>query len=149
MDAAPLHEHLIAAARWRQDSLAIVEPGRGEIRYGELDALSDRLRDRLRAMGVGPGDRVGIYVRKSIDAVAAIYGILKTGAAYVPVDPTAPAARNAYIVHNCAVAALVMEEEVRRAVSRRARCTRSVAADLDHRQRGRRQGIALRARQAR
>ena len=60
-------------------------------------------------MGVHPGDRVGIYVRKSIDAVAAIFGILKAGAAYVPVDPTAPAARNAYIVNNCAVAALVME----------------------------------------
>ncbi len=42
-------------------------------------------------MGVRPGDRVGIYLRKSIDAVAAIYGILKAGAAYVPVDPGAPA----------------------------------------------------------
>jgi hypothetical protein len=52
---------------------------------------------------VRPGDRVGIYLRKSIDAVAAIYGILKAGAAYVPVDPGAPPARNAYILHNCAV----------------------------------------------
>ena len=60
-------------------------------------------------MGVRPGDRVGIHLRKSIDSVAAIYGVLKAGAAYVPVDPLAPAARNAYIMHDCAVAALVIE----------------------------------------
>src|SRR5438105_1138098 len=104
-----LHDYLVAAAQLRPDAVAVVEPGQGHIRYRELDALSDRLRDRLSMMGVRPGDRVGIYVRKSIDAVAAIYGILKAGAAYVPVDPTAPTARNAYIMHNCAVAALVIE----------------------------------------
>ena len=48
-------------------------------------------------------------MRKSIDAVAAIFGILKAGAAYVPVDPGAPPARNAYILQNCAVKAVVME----------------------------------------
>jgi amino acid adenylation domain-containing protein len=77
--------------------------------YGELDALSDRVRDRLAMLGVQRGDRVGIYVRKSIDALAAIFGALKAGAAYVPVDPFAPAARGAYILHNCAVKALVIE----------------------------------------
>jgi amino acid adenylation domain-containing protein len=53
---------------------------------------------------------VGIYLRKSIDAVASIFGILKTGAAYVPVDPGAPAARNAYILNNCSVTAVIMEQ---------------------------------------
>lgn len=105
----PLHSYLEATSRHRADAVAVVEPGQGEIRYGELDRLSDRLRDRLRVMGVRPGDRVGIYLRKSIDAVAAIFGILKAGAAYVPVDPTAPPARNAYIMQNCAVAALIIE----------------------------------------
>jgi amino acid adenylation domain-containing protein len=105
-----LHEHFVAAAgRWPEHT-AVVDPGHGTITYRELAALSDRLRDRLVAMGVRPGDRVGIYLRKSIDAVAAICGILKTGAAYVPVDPGAPPARNAYIMHNCAVKAIVMEE---------------------------------------
>ena len=105
----PLHRYLIEAARRRPEAVAVVEPGRGDIRYRDLDALSDRVRDRLCAMGVRPGDRVGIYLRKSIDGIAAIYGILKAGAAYVPVDPLAPAARNAYILHDCAVAALVIE----------------------------------------
>jgi amino acid adenylation domain-containing protein len=59
-----------------------------------------------------PGDRVGIWMRKSIDAVACILGILKTGAAYVPVDPTAPVARNSYILNDCAVKALVAERRL-------------------------------------
>jgi amino acid adenylation domain-containing protein len=97
-----------AARRWPAHT-AVVDPERGSITYGELASLTDRLRDRLVALGVRPGDRVGIYLRKSIDAVAAIYGILKCGAAYVPVDPGAPPARNAYILQNCAVKALVLE----------------------------------------
>jgi amino acid adenylation domain-containing protein len=104
-----LHEHFLAAARRYPERTAVVEPGYGEISYRELAALSDRLRDRLHAVGVRPGDRVGIHMRKSIDAVAAIYGVLKAGAAYVPVDPGAPAARNAYILQNCAVKAVLME----------------------------------------
>ena len=78
--------------------------------------MSDRLRDRLRAMGVRPGDRVGIYLRKSIDAVAAIFGILKAGAAYVPVDPGAPAARGAFILNNCQVNVVVIESGAGRRV---------------------------------
>ena len=60
-------------------------------------------------MGVGPGDRVGICMRKSADAVASMFGIMKAGAAYVPADPTAPASRNAFIFHNCAVKVLIVE----------------------------------------
>jgi amino acid adenylation domain-containing protein len=60
-------------------------------------------------MGVGLGDRVGICMRKSGDAVASIFGIMKAGAAYVPADPTAPALRNAFIFHNCAVKVLIVE----------------------------------------
>jgi amino acid adenylation domain-containing protein len=104
-----LHASFVRAARKHPGHTAVVEPGGGSVTYGELAVLSDRVRDRLCASGVRPGDRVGIYMRKSIDAVAAIYGILKAGAAYVPVDPGAPPARNAYILNNCAVALVVVE----------------------------------------
>ena len=63
-------------------------------------------------MGVGPGDRVGICMRKSADAVASIFGIMKAGAAYVPTDPTAPASRNAFIFHNCAVKVVIVESRL-------------------------------------
>lgn len=111
-----LHEPFLQAAeRWPGHS-AVIEPGTGRITYGELAALTDRVRDRLAAAGVRPGDRVGIWLRKSIDAVATIYGILKAGAAYVPVDPGAPAARNAWILHDCAVSVIVLERRFEQAL---------------------------------
>jgi amino acid adenylation domain-containing protein len=109
-----LHRFFVEAAERWPDQAAVVEPGAGAVSYRELGALTDRLRDRLRAMGVRPGDRVGIYMRKSIDAVAAIYGALKAGAAYVPVDPSAPPARDAYILHDCGVRAVVVESRFER-----------------------------------
>ena len=107
--AAALHHYLIESARREPRATAVVEPGVGSMDYGELDRLSDRMRDCLVAMGVVPGDRVGLYLRKSIDALVGIFGALKAGAAYVPVDPGAPAARGAYILGNCAVKVALVE----------------------------------------
>jgi acyl-CoA synthetase (AMP-forming)/AMP-acid ligase II len=60
-------------------------------------------------MGVQRGDRVGIYPRKSIDANAALLGVMKAGAAYVPVDAGAQVWRAAYILDDCAVSAVVID----------------------------------------
>jgi len=109
MGAGPLHGFLEEAARRRGGHPAVEGPGRDILTYGELDGLSDRLRDQLRGLGVGSGDRVGIYLRKSADSVLGIFGALKAGAAYVPVDPGAPAARNAYILNDCSVRAILIE----------------------------------------
>lgn len=92
------------------DRIAVIEPGQGSITYGELNALANQSRDRLYHLGVRRGDRVGIYLHKSIDSLGAIFGILKAGAAYVPVDPGAPVSRNAYIFADCQVKALILED---------------------------------------
>jgi amino acid adenylation domain-containing protein len=97
-----------AASRW-PDRTAVECPPDGRISYAALEALSDRVRDRLVASGVRRGDRVGIYLRKSIDAVAAVLGTMKAGAAYVPVDASAPAWRSAYILHDCSVRVAFIE----------------------------------------
>jgi amino acid adenylation domain-containing protein len=104
-----LHELLDDAAKRRAGHVAVESADGATISYGELAALSDRLRDHLATLNVGPGDRVAVYLTKSIDAVAAILGTLKAGAAYVPLDPNAPASRNAYIVADCRVSAIVVE----------------------------------------
>jgi amino acid adenylation domain-containing protein len=109
MATRALHELLDVSASRFPDNIAVEESESGNIRYSQLARLSDRVRDRLRGMGVVPGDRVGICMRKSADAVASIFGIMKAGAAYVPADPTAPASRNAFIFHNCAVKVLIVE----------------------------------------
>ena len=110
--SATLQRNFVDSARRRPAATAVVEPGTGSIRYDALDALSDRARDWLVGAGVGRGDRVGLFMRKSVDTVAALLGALKAGASYVPVDSAAPAARGAYILHNCEVKALVVEAEL-------------------------------------
>ena len=92
-----LHQLLDLSAVQFPDKVAVKESESGGIRYGELARLSDRVCDRLRQMSVNPDDRVGICLRKSADAVASLFGIMKAGAPYVPVNPTAPASRNAFI----------------------------------------------------
>ena len=100
------------SARRIPNKIAVEEPGVGEITYRDLAALSDRTRDRLVRLGVRPGDRVGIYMRKSIDAIASIFGAMKAGAAYVPVDPDSPAPRAAYILNDCAVQVALIENRL-------------------------------------
>jgi amino acid adenylation domain-containing protein len=104
-----LYEYLDEAARRWPGNIAVREPDGGSVTYRELDDISDRMRDRLVQLGVRPGDRVGFCIHKSIDSVATIFGVLKAGAAYVPVDPTAPSARNSYILADCAVTVAVVE----------------------------------------
>src|SRR5438874_9796751 len=107
-----LHQLLDVSASRFPDNVAVEEAGRGTIGYGELARLSDRVRDHLLQLRVEPGDRVGICMRKSADAVASIFGIMKAGAAYIPTDPTAPASRNAFIFHNCAVKVVIVESRL-------------------------------------
>jgi amino acid adenylation domain-containing protein len=110
-DAAPasLLGYLRASVARRPDHVAVEETGDGRITYAELDALSDAVRDRLHRLGVRRGDRVGVYLHKSIDAFAVILGVMKAGAAYVPVDPGAPAWRSAYILHDGEVRVAVLD----------------------------------------
>lgn len=107
-----IHDALIRSANQHPTRIAIEEgDGDGRITCADFDALSDRARDRLIHWGVKRGDRVGIYVTKSVDTVAAIYGVLKAGDAYVPVDPHGPVSRGAYILNDCKVKAVFIERK--------------------------------------
>ncbi|MEL6642303.1 MAG: amino acid adenylation domain-containing protein [Pseudomonadota bacterium] len=78
--------------------------------YHALDDAADRLAKMLIEGGVRPGDRVGVYVDKSLDTAIAIYGIMRTGAAYVPMDPGAPEERLVQIAAACGLKAIVSQE---------------------------------------
>src|SRR5678815_4683699 len=112
MSTRALHQLLDLSASRFPSKVAVEEAEIGCICYGELARLSNRVRDRLLQLRVEPGDRVGICMRKSADAVASIFGSMKAGAAYVPADPTAPASRNAFIFHDCAVKVLIVESRL-------------------------------------
>jgi amino acid adenylation domain-containing protein len=107
--AGSLVDLLDESCRRYPHRLAVVVPNGERIAYARLSALSDRVRDRLRHLGVLPGDRVGLVLHKSVGGVALILGILKARAAYVPVDADAPAGRAAYILENCRVKVVVTE----------------------------------------
>lgn len=101
-----LHAKLAESARLYPDWPAVVAR-EGTITYAELDAASDRLAARLVELGVGIGDRVGLFLPKSINAVIGIYAALKAGAAYVPIDPSSKNHRAGYIAGNCGVRVLI------------------------------------------
>ncbi|MEU6587507.1 amino acid adenylation domain-containing protein, partial [Nocardia sp. NPDC046763] len=72
--------------------------GRTTVTYAELDARSRRLAQELTLRGVGAESRVAVAMRRGIDLVVAIYAVLRSGGAYVPVDPDHPAERNEYVL---------------------------------------------------
>jgi amino acid adenylation domain-containing protein len=80
--------------------------------YEELDRASNRLAHTLVAEGVRPGDRVGVFMHKSLELGVALYGILKAGAAFVPLDPFAPVARLRGMLEDCGIAHLVASDGV-------------------------------------
>ena len=101
-----LHQLLQESAQRAPEMPAVRHNGE-QLSYAELDQQSNQLAGILREAGVARGDRVGIYLDKSLPAVVAIFGILKAGAAYVPLDPAAPQARVAFIIQNCQMKALI------------------------------------------
>ncbi|MGI8958804.1 MAG: amino acid adenylation domain-containing protein [Bryobacteraceae bacterium] len=106
-----LHQLLSeSAARW-PDKEAVRFEGLG-FTYSQLEAHVNQLARTLRDAGVRRGDRVGIYAHKSLAAVAGMFGAMKAGAIYVPLDPNAPAKRLAYITRNCEINVLVASGQV-------------------------------------
>ena len=105
-----VHDLLRDSASAHPENVAVVDDER-TITYEELEAQSNRLAHLLRESGVARGDRVGLYLDKSLEAVLGIYGILKAGATYVPLDPAAPPARLAVIAANAELRVLITRAE--------------------------------------
>jgi amino acid adenylation domain-containing protein len=105
-----LHHLLEASAERFPDQIAVVERGRS-LTYAELEGKANQLAHTLRDQGVTRGDRVGLYLDKSLESLVGIYGVLKAGAAYVPLDPNAPTARLGYIAGNCDIRVLLTGKE--------------------------------------
>src|ERR1700679_1701344 len=93
MDGRHLSQLLDEAARRRPEHIAVENEHGQRLSYAELLRGADRVATRLARWGVDRGDRVGLWLPKSLEAVTAIHGVLRTGASYVPVDPTRPAPR--------------------------------------------------------
>ncbi|MCV7203910.1 non-ribosomal peptide synthase/polyketide synthase [Mycolicibacterium peregrinum] len=89
------------------EAVAITADGRS-MTYLELDAAAHRLAHKLAAHGVGPGACVALLAERSADAVVAMLAVLRTGAAYLPIDPVLPDARIEFMLADAAPAAAII-----------------------------------------
>ena len=82
------------------------------IAYSDVDSAANALARTFVEQGVRKGDRVGIYLPKSVEVLPAVYGAMRAGAAYVPIDPRGPAQRAALVAADCSISALVTTPEL-------------------------------------
>jgi amino acid adenylation domain-containing protein len=85
--------HWLQRGAAQHPDAAAVQDGEARLSHSELEALSNRIAHRLLAAGVRRGDRVGLCADRSIELIGCLVGILKCGAAYVPLDPGYPPER--------------------------------------------------------
>lgn len=89
-----------------------VSCGELSLTYAELNARANQLANCLRGSGMRPGTRVGLFMDRSVNTLVAILGVLKTGAAYVPMDPAYPWERLKFIIDDAGVPLVITERSV-------------------------------------
>jgi amino acid adenylation domain-containing protein len=90
--------HLTEEQAAQKPTAIAVQFGDQQLSYRDLDSRANRVAHHLCAQGVGPGDLVGICLERSVELVVAVVGVLKSGAAYVPLDPIYPQERLAFVL---------------------------------------------------
>jgi amino acid adenylation domain-containing protein len=106
-----LHELFEAQAATAPDAVAVTFEGE-DLTYGALNAKANSLAHRLRREGAGPGTLVGLCAERSAGLVVGILGILKSGAAYVPIDPDYPVERIAFLLADSGAPILVTRRDL-------------------------------------
>ena len=109
--AVCIHELFQFQAALAPERVALAAPGR-TVTYGELAREAASLAAELRALGVGPEDRVGIHLERSAEMVVALLATLSAGAAYVPLDPAYPQQRRRLILEDSGAAAVITQEHL-------------------------------------
>ena len=103
-----VHELFAEQAAKTPDAVAVTHED-GQLNYGELDRRSNQLAHHLRGLGVGREQVVGLCMERSLDLVVGLLGILKAGGAYLPLDPSYPPQRLAYMMADAKVSVLVTQ----------------------------------------
>jgi amino acid adenylation domain-containing protein len=108
---ACIHELFERQVAKTPDATALIFEDRS-LTYAELNRRANQLAHYLRSQGVDSGDLIGLCAERSLEMVIGIYGILKAGAAYVPLDPTYPEARLRHVVSDAAFRLIVTQRHL-------------------------------------
>ncbi|GAA5171432.1 hypothetical protein GCM10023321_70000 [Pseudonocardia eucalypti] len=110
--AEPLwHDVVATLARRRPEAVAVSGAG-PTLNYARLDALSERLAERLITLGVRPERLVALLMERTSALVVALYAVAKAGGAYLPLDPTHPPERLAFMLGDAAPALVITDSEL-------------------------------------
>jgi len=110
-----LHQLFEAQAARAPDACAVAHDGQ-QMTYAELDRRANQLAHRLRAVGVRPGQLVGVCLRRSPDLIVGLLGVLKAGAGYVFVEPSLPRRRREFMLRDSGAHIVVAQESTMSAV---------------------------------
>ncbi|RNF83323.1 amino acid adenylation domain-containing protein [Montanilutibacter psychrotolerans] len=124
-----VHELFEQQAASTPDAVALVHEGL-QLTYAELNRRANRLAHYLLAQGVKPEDRIALCMERSPELIVGLLGILKAGAAYVPLDPSYPAARLAHLLQDAAPVMLFTQERLKGKLPESA--LRTIALDADN-----------------
>ncbi|MDF7793420.1 amino acid adenylation domain-containing protein, partial [Pseudomonas syringae] len=105
-------QHLFEAqVRTQPDAIAVAFQAQ-RLSYAELNRQANRLAHHLIGLGIGPDDRVALCVERGVEMMVGLLGVLKAGAAYVPLDPAYPAERLAYMIEDSTPSALLTQRHL-------------------------------------
>lgn len=94
----------------RTPNALAVSDGHSQLTYAQLNERAEDLARRLRSSGIGPEKRVALRLDRSIDLIVAMVGVMKSGGAYLPLDPTHPADRLAFMLEDASAPILLVPE---------------------------------------
>ena len=106
-----IHQLFEAWVEQTPDAIALIFKGE-QLTYRELNSKANQLANYLQTLGVKPETLVGICIEPSLEMIVGILGILKAAGAYVPIDPTYPSERIAYMLDDSQLAVLLTQEKL-------------------------------------
>uniref|UniRef100_UPI0018D0645D AMP-binding protein n=1 Tax=Ralstonia solanacearum TaxID=305 RepID=UPI0018D0645D len=106
--ASTIHGLFEAQVRRTPEAIAVECEGQ-RVSYAELNARASRVAHALIGLGVGPDARVGLCAERGVELVIGLLGILKAGGGYVPLDPSYPSERLAYMLEDSAPVAVLTQ----------------------------------------
>ncbi len=124
-----LHQMIETQSRKTPNAVAVMDDIQ-ELSYEELNNQANQLANYLRRLGVGPNVLVGISVERSTRMLVGLLGILKAGAAYVPIDPSFPSDRQKFMIADADISFLVTEKDLMTTLSSESMSV--IRLDADH-----------------